>query len=516
MKLLNKFIVLLGIFLFPLTGCFNNEELTDLNINPTAANEVDWRFLLTQGQVQVVENRYVNGRVHLNLAAGLIQQMATLQVGGERGAGDKYMRHLDSFDAFMLRLYPGALKTIAEIIRQTGPEGASPTSVNLHHVAQVMYIVSMHVMTDIYGNVPYSEANQGIEGTFFPKYDSQESIYKDMLAKLETAGNTIGTGGDALGSADLIFNGDLDKWKKFANSMMLRLAMRISNADPGTAQSYVEKAIAGGVMESNDDMAWVPMAAGPSQWFNQNGLSRALIPDDWGANNMLSKTLVDFLKDNGDPRLTIFAVRGLWNGPWLTDAADQVGMPHGYDDVTIKDYENTTDPVDRELTYSRLNPLLLDVDDPSIIMTHAEVEFLLAEAAVKGWYNGDATTHYNAGVKSAMQQWTIFDQSGSGMFEVTDQQVEDYLAANPFDGSLKMIGEQHWAANFMQWYEAWSNWRRTGYPELTPVNYPGNISGGQIFRRIEYYVAETAINPELQIGGTSPDDVMTRVWWDKN
>jgi hypothetical protein len=154
--------------------------------------------------------------------------------------------------------------------------------------------------------------------------------------------------------------------------------------------------------------------------------------------------------------------------------------------------------------------MLLDVDDPWIVMTAAESQFLLAEAAVKGWHNGNATDHYNNGVKLAMQQWTAFDES----FEVSDAEVDAYLAANPFDGSEKMIGVQHWAANFMQWYEAYSNWRRTGYPELTPVDYLGNISGGQIFRRLEYSRTEVANNPNFKEGSTQPDDVMTRMWWD--
>jgi len=310
----------------------------------------------------------------------------------------------------------------------------------------------------------------------------------------------------------VIFGGDLTKWKKFANSLMLRLAMRISNVDPATAQSYVQKAIAGGVMTSNDDMAWLQMADGPSAWFNQNGLSRAMNPSDWGALNMMSKTLVDWLQEREDPRLTIWSVRGPWEGPYLTAPEEQVGMPHGYDFTTIREYLGTTEEVDREATFSRLNPMLLDNSDPAIIMTYAEVEFLQAEAALKGWHSGDAEAHFNAGVKGSMQQWTIFDPS----FEVSDADVDAYLAANPFDGTEKMVGEHHWAANFMQWYEAYSNWRRTGYPELTPVNYPGNVSGGQIFRRIEYYTVEVATNPNLQTGGTLPDDVMTRIWWDVN
>ncbi len=372
MNKLYKYFIVASILLVSISGC-DNEELTDLNINPTQANIVDWRFLLTTAQVQAAENRYSNGRVHLNLAAGLIQQMATMQIGGERGSGDKYMYHLDSFNALWDRYPTLVLKTISEVIRQTGAEGASPSSVNLFHVAQVMHALSTHLLTDMHGNLPYTEMNKGIQGIFFPKYDTQESIYMAMLAKLQTAANTIGTGADDIGSADVIFGGDLAKWKKFANSLLLRLAMRISNVEPGIAEGFVQAAIAGGVMESNEDMAWIQMADGPTEWFNQNGISRALNPFDWGANNMISKTLVDWLQANNDPRLEIYSARGLWDGPWDFTPANQVGMPNGLDEAMMRVFLGQTEPVDREGQFSRLNPELLDDHDPFIFMTHAEV-----------------------------------------------------------------------------------------------------------------------------------------------
>lgn len=510
MKYINKLFVLGFILLLPLTSC-NTEELQELNIDPNAANELDWKFLLTQGQVQSAENRYINGRVNLGICSHLIQHLATIETG-ERAMGDKYTRNEDSKNAYQQNVYRGSLKTLSEIIRQTGPEGKTPTWTNLHHVAQVMYIIPMHVMTDLYGNVPYSEANRGIEGIFFPKYDTQESIYLDMLAKLDAAASTIGTGPDQLGNADLIYNGDLTKWKKLANSLMLRLAMRISNVDPGTAQTYVQKAISGGVMTSNLDMAWIPMSSGPSQWFNQNGVSRALIPDDWGAASVMSKTMIDFLRDKNDPRLFIYSSGiGPWEGPFETDPALQKGLPNGEDAESVKILEGTTDAVDVQTTYSRVNVKLLDVDDPVIFMSYAEVEFLLAEAALKGWNStGTAEDHYNAGVRAAMQQWTIYDES----FAVEDAAVDAYLTANPFDGSEEMIGEQHWASHFLYWYEAYANFRRTGFPQLVPNNYPGNISNGQIFRRIQYFTTEFANNPNAASGGTTPDDYMTKVWWD--
>ena len=499
------------LLLASVTGC-DNDELIDLNINPTAANQLDWKFMFTNGQVQAAENRYVNGRSNLGICSHLIQHMATLE-SGERAMGDKYMPNEDSKNSYQWYVYRNSLKTLAEVIRQTGPEGANPEWTNLHHMAQVMYIIPMHVMTDMYGNVPYSEANRGVDGIFFPVYDNQEAIYKDMLAKLETAAAAIGTGSDQVGGADIMFGGDFTKWKRLANSLMLRLAMRISNVDPGTAQSFAQKAIAGGIMESNEDMAYVQMASGPSLWFNTNGISRALIPDDWGANSVMGKTMVDWLKNHNDPRLLIYSGGiGPWEGPFNTDYDAQQGMPNGLDAETINDFDATVDPTNPFATYSRLNKKMLDLDDPFIFMSYAEAKFLHAEAIVKGWVSGDAAVEYEAGVKGGMQQWDIFDPS----LTVSDDEVATYLGANPFDGSEQMIHEQIWAATFLFWYESWSHWRRTGVPALTPTNYPGNLTNGQIFRRVQYYTNEIANNPNAAATGTTPDDFVTRVWWDVN
>jgi len=128
------------------------------------------------------------------------------------------------------------------------------------------------------------------------------------------------------------------------------------------------------------------------------------------------------------------------------------------------------------------------------------------------WHSGDAEEHYNNGVRSSMHQWTMFDES----LVVSDEEVDAYLAENPFDGSEQMIGEQHWAANFMQWYEAYSNYRRTGYPTLNPVDYPGNETGGVVPTRIRYNTVEAALNPNTATQGTSPDNMTTKVWWDAN
>ena len=151
-------------------------------------------------------------------------------------------------------------------------------------------------------------------------------------------------------------------------------------------------------------------------------------------------------------------------------------------------------------------------------MNHAEVEFLLAEAVVRGIGGvtaGTAQSHYEAGVKSAMQMYTRFDAT----LAVDDAKVTAYLAARPFPGAaadqLKAIGTQMWVSKFMNWWEAWADWRRTQYPALTPTNYPGNVTGGQIPRKLRYPNQEIAVNAaNYEAGATLPNEPVTKVWWD--
>jgi hypothetical protein len=389
--------------------------------------------------------------------------------------------------------------------------------VNLHNAARVARIFAYHICTDIYGDVPYSEANKGYEERiFFPKYDHQGDIYMGMLQELSEAAAGFDTNADDMGAQDLIYKGDVNKWRKFAYSLMLRLAMRISNVDPTTAQLYISKAIEGGVFTGNADNAFIPMETGPDIRTNSNGISRTLTPGDGNIPGILSNTLVDFMRDHDDPRLMIISSGiGYWGQEKITDPDLQRGMPNGKDHATIRDYEGVTSSFLIDTTYSRINELLLDYDDPSLMQSYAEVELLLAEAAVQGWHTGDPATHYNNGVRAGMQMYDIFDPS----FTVSDAEVDAYLAAHPYDPAkgLEMIGNQYWVATFLNFYETWANWRRTGYPLLTPVNYPGNDTGGTIPLRINYSTVEASNNfdnynaASERIGG---DKMTTRVWWD--
>jgi hypothetical protein len=529
MKYLKKLIFCTVIGASVITSC-NKEDLTNLNIDPQALNNINLNFIFTTAQLGAAsggsagDNRYIDWRTNIGMAATAIQQVAVTD--GIGNAGDKYQHNPETSAAPFQFIYGDQLKNIAEILKQVGPDGFAPGQyVNMTQASRILRAFLYERLTDYYGSIPYSEALQG-SAQFFPKYDKQKDVYTDLLKELDEATSSFvaADATDGFAAADLYYKGNIDQWKRWGFSLMLRMAMRISNVAPDLANTYVTKAVAGGPFTSNADNTIVPMAIGPSQWTDQNGISRAFYPGDGGNQSFLSKTLVDFLKGTNpastaddDPRLMIFTAGiGTWipSGFTPTDAnpLNQKGMPNGHDQTQLEAIEGG--PVDKDATYSKINPKMLDFDDPYLLMSYAEVELLLAEASergIGGLSAAGAAAHYAAGVKASMQMNTIYDAS----LTTSDAAVATYLATYPYGvtkPALEMIGEQQWANDFLNWWEAWSNWRRTGYPVLVPTNYPGNVTGGTIPQRLQYPDEEVAGNPNFG-GSTAPNTYTTKLWF---
>ncbi len=188
-----------------------------------------------------------------------------------------------------------------------------------------------------------------------------------------------------------------------------------------------------------------------------------------------------------------------------------------------------TKPVDFD-TYSEPSPLVLNVAAPIVILGPAEAYLLLAEAALRGWYTGStAQEAYNLGTKAGMTQWALWPSIAPSSSVITQTQIDDYLTANPypvagtFEEQLEEISVQKWISLFGDDYEVYANWRRTGYPVLAPVNYPGNVTGGKMFRRFSIPLSENLTNQAnyleaLQRQGfaeSTGDNLLGRVWWDK-
>lgn len=533
MKNINKIVVTGLLTALLVTGC-DTDELHDLNINPQAVTEINLNFMFSAAQLgsasggSAGDNRYIDWRTNIGMCGYAIQHLAN--AGGGIAPGDKYTHNAETSNAPFEFIYGDELKNLGEVLRQTDEGGFDAgKKVNMRNAARILRAFLFQRVTDYYGSVPYSEAIQAAGGgTFFPKYDQQREIYTDLLKELDEASAALSDSNpdEGFAAADLFYGGDIAKWKKFGYSLMLRLAMRVSNVDAAMANTYVAKAVAGGVFTSNDDNVWVEMALTPSEWTNQNGISRAFYPGDGGQPSYLSKTLVDYLKgtDPGstaddDPRLMIISGGiATWSPttwtPLDTDPLDQKGMPNGYDQAGLDVLEGKT--VVQETTYSKVNFLMLQDDEPYMLMNYGEVKLMLAEAAERslgGLAPGAAAAHYNEGVKASMQMYTGYDAS----LTVSDAAVTTYLATYPYAGTtdqkLEMIGEQYWVNHFLNWWEAWSNWRRTNYPTLTPTNFPGNETGGTIPQRLRYHPLEISGNPNFDATSTKPDQYTTKVWW---
>jgi hypothetical protein len=497
-------------FVVTLHSSCNTDKLKDLNVDPNANSEIDWNYLFTRGVLLEASRQEALSPLFLT------QQIS--HINRKYDYWDKYIKDEGIGGSYFRYCYPQELKFFAEVIRRTKPGGTDPHMVNLYNATRVMNVFTFHRCTDLYGDIPYFEACKAHEESlFFPKYDNQRDIYLHMLNELSEAAIGYENNADTFckdGVQDIIYHGDLDKWRKFTYSLMLRLAMRISIVEPDIAQLYVTEAIDGGVFKSNIDNAWVQMEY-TGWWENENKISGKF--QSIGEDPKLSEFLVDFLRINNDPRLMILTsgIGSIYEEK-NDDPSQQKGLPNGKDAALLREYEGVTEDVDLDLTYSRVNELLIDLDDPMLFHTYAEVEFLLAEAALKGWYSGDPENHYNNGVRAAMQMYDIYDPS----LTVSDAEVDAYLATHPYDSdrAMEMIHTQYWIATFLNGYESYANWRRTEIPNLEPINFPGNQTGGTIPRRMVLDQSVTSINEANyreameRMGG---NELTTRVWWDR-
>ncbi|NEU07738.1 SusD/RagB family nutrient-binding outer membrane lipoprotein [Flavihumibacter sp. R14] len=491
------------------TGC--TKDFDEINTDPTAASasNFDSNYLLTTCQLTYTGSTdfsYETWRANLIYFSTAIQQMS--HVAGY-WVGDKYLLNEAYAAAYFERAYAEQVKNVADLIKLTENK---PELNNVHQIARIMRALIMERITDIYGDVPYTDAGLGYyTKNYFLKYDKQQDIYTDILKELEEATNALNPAGD-IPSGDLFYKGDIQRWQRFGNTLMLRAAMRLTKVDPATAQAYVTKAI-GKTMTSNLDNAIVRHEE-PGGRETVNRISQVITQSYERPVAKLSKTYVDMMKNNNDPRLGVVAE--LDNGD--KTPANQKGMPNGYDQGgAATDITKAVDYTGLE-NYSRPSEWLVKMDGPTFILTYAESELLLADAAQRWGIAGSAAEHYNNGVKAGITYFGEYDLSAAAI--VTPAAADAYLAAHPYNSAngLEMINNQFWLATLFNGYEAWSNWRRTGYPVLTPVNYPGNVTNATIPRRLPYPLSEANNNganyQEAAAAVPGGDKLTGRVWWD--
>ncbi|KAA3440086.1 SusD/RagB family nutrient-binding outer membrane lipoprotein [Rufibacter hautae] len=522
-------LLLCGLLLLSLGSCDNFEEM---NQNPTKSTQMDPNLMLPTIQLQLSGGMYEQWRNGFIYAGDWMQQWtgeyATTEFGGKGQKNDGYM------SALWDTQYPREVKNISDmVIRTTG----DPAQVNINAVSRIMKVYIFSRLTDLYGDLPYFEAGKGYhEGVLTPKYDAQKDIYYDFFKELDAATKALTPAGDPV-TQDFYFNGDVNKWRKFGNSLRLRLAMRLVKVEPAKAREEAEAAIAAGVMESNSDMAVMQHINVPfgGDVFGGNGFSYVLmaVSPTESAFRMVN-TFAKYLEDTSDPRLRIFGASYLKDEN-RTEITDQVrGKLGSYTAMSLPpstfSYEGTgpaitvdvngqATEVPRILQVLQPSKYISAIDAPYIIMSYAEVELWRAEAAVRGWNSGGtAQDHFNKALEAGVKQMTVYKAP-----EVPQATINAFKAANPLlpGQELEQINTQLWINFALNPQEGYANWRRTGLPNLTYRNRdPGvNQSGGQVPRRMQYPVNEYLLNEanvkEAAARITGGDVWTARVWWDK-
>lgn len=497
------FIQLIAVLLVMGTGCTKFED--DLNINPNLPAKAANSQLLT----------YAINQIPAYLEAPTPNLYA--QYWSEKPYTDASRYLTVNFDFY--GIYAGALMNLKTILDTKEFNITEGSKENQLAVARILRAWFYWHATDRWGDIPYTDALQGKEN-FTPGYTSQKDIYYDLLKELKEAAAQISNSDPVKG--DILFKGDMASWKKLANSMRLIMALRLSKIDEAKGKPEFADAAASDIIDNNSESAvfvHLANAANQSYWYYVFTVqNRAWY---WA-----SEPIVDYLKALEDPRLPIFA-------DTVKDGSKGYkGVPYGLDGNAVGQVPT--------VTVSLTGVHIRTQNAPCYILTNAQVKFALAEAAKINWIGGGdavAEQYYKAGVEASIRQWVR--NSYEDYDDDVQKQVEpipyskadvgdttglaEYLAQpevaySPAE-ALKRIGYQRWLHLYSNGYEAWAEWRRTGFPLLTPA--PNN-NNTPIPRRQGYPVKEQNINGEnysnavnSQPGLNGKDDLTGRVWWDK-
>lgn len=404
-----------------------------------------------------------------------------------------------------------AMAPLVNILKQT----SAPEKVTMNAIARIWKVWTIHRATDYYGPFPYTYI--GFDSTVIP-YDSQQSIYMDLFKELKeaTADLSQNINLESFGNADVIFYGDNTKWLKFANTLRLRLAMRISDVEPAMAKEEAEAAVAGGVMTELSDDAYLL-----STGVNYNGFNRQ---SSWNEFRM-SETMESYLVGYEDPRLSKF-----WQPS--VNTGEYKGVRNGMNTEEIVAAENEPDNTSGPAEY------LMDINQsttPSTVMYTAEAYFLRAEGLLNGWNMGSTAQElYETGIEMSLRTWGITDASAISAYINSNKlpsapggyfhspAVADIPVKFSTDPAIQreQIGTQKWIALFPEGHEAWASFRQSGYPKMYPLIHSDNPDApvGTFIKRIPFLNYDRDRNgpaveaAEALLGG--PDKISTRLWWD--
>lgn len=410
--------------------------------------------------------------------------------------------------------YAGALRDLQTIIELNTDEAtaltvsANGSNNNQIAVARILKAYFYSVITDRYGDVPYFEA---LTQSTTPAYDSQQSIYEDLVKELKEANAQFDSGTPV--SGDVLLAGDNDSWKKFSNSIRMMLALRMSNSNPTMGAAEFNDALAAGTIESSSENVILSYPGGnfTNPVFNTyDGRSDFSISDRLQAE--LSVGFDDAIED-----LRYWVFGQTVGGDAASFGGQLVAVPYGLNRDNVLAF-TTANP-----DYSRIFHEDARAEaSPMYIITSSDMNLARAEAAFRGWTTEDYELLYNDGIRASWAQWDIHDYTGTYGVGAIDGWFADHIAQpmrSLADGNeLEKIITQRWLAYFPNGNQGWSLYRRTGFPTLVPAQDALNGSNG-IPSRYVYPVAEPNLNPNgfntavSAMGGTDSQDA--KMWWDQ-
>ena len=506
MKKIINYSFLLTTVLFA-TSC--DKGFDDLNTNKVNPTSIDPLYQLNNAVV----NASFPASTALAYDMGVVQQIISPNNGVLNGANFN-SDNRGNTQVIWQNHYRNVIRNTNDVIVKTKSDA---NRVNLYQMARIFQAYAYMVLTDEYGDIPYTEGAKGYtDQNFFPVYDAQQLIYTDIIKELGEAATALNATGK-IETGDILYGGVVAQWKKFAYSLMLRAGMRLSKADAAKAQSTVQAAFLGGVILANADNAFIRHNA---DYTNPLG---ATLNSTEAANFYLTKPFVDSLKNRNDPRLQAIAVRyvGATSGGTqttasrTTDPSQQFGLPLGFDNNTAKTYALSIG-LAHFYDFSQADRTRIAKQTaPCFLVTAAQTQLLLAEARQRGWITtGTVQGYYDAGVTLHMQQMASFDAGCA----IAAGDITTYLTSNPFDPAkaLEQIGTQYWIASFLNGPEAFANYRRTGFPALAPNPYPGKEVA--FINRLTYPNSEQSVNTtnfNAANARQGPDKLDTKVWWNK-
>lgn len=501
------------VFLVIITSC--TKDLEELNRNRVSPTTLEPTLLLNQA---IVNSSHPFKSLVFDM--GIVQQIVSPNGGVLAGANFNQDNRDVTTQPVWAVYYQNVIKYTHDVIVKTKD---LPARSNLYNMARIYQAFSYMILTDEYGDIPYTEGGKGFtDQVFFPVYDKQQDIYTDIIKELTEASAALNATG-TVETSDLLYAGNIAQWKKFANSLLLRAGMRLVKVDAAKAQSVAAAAIAAGVITTNADNAAIRHDANYTHPIG-GGLNGTE-----AANFYLTKPFVDQLKSTNDPRLQAIAVRYVGAksgndqtaGAGVTNPDVQIGIPMGLDNGTAP-ARATADGLASFYDYSQADRRrILKVTTPAFLVTASQTLLLMAEAQFRGWITtGTAEQYFSDGIAAHMNQMAQYDPSTAVAVGARDT----YVANNPLVAGteLEQINTQYWISSFLNGPEAFANFRRSGYPTLTPNPYgqPNNpdVPNGTFIRRLTYPTSEISVNTEQvnkAIANQGPDKLSTRVWWDK-